>query len=450
MVDVTKYLERAEDQLKRRDFDGAMALFEEILRLDPDCGDARRGLRRSAIRKHEKSYPSAFSRGILNFGPGISCFFAKLFRSNGGVASACERALKNDPRNVRLNLKLGNALLALGHRRSAEAAFQVVTECDPEDVESLKILGQLYYENKRLEEALACFERVLKIDPRDQDAVKMRKNLAAEGAIQSGGFQNAKNSRDVAKNQAQMAELEKRSRLVEAEEDLAGIVKSLEQKAEASPADAAAWIELGKAKSRAVDLDGAVEAFLRAVKLGGTTATEAADLAGDARMARLQKRLDEAAASKEDGATDRAKRLRIDLVRLQVDEFRRRVAERPTEPSLRYKLAKALLDDGETDAAVGELQQSVKDARHRVASLALLGRAFADKGLLDLAVKQYQEAADAVPAMNDLKKDLLYRLADAEERRGRKEEASVVFKRIYEADIAFRDVGKRIEALKGA
>jgi tetratricopeptide (TPR) repeat protein len=446
LVDVTKYLERAEDQLKRRDFDGAMALFEEILRLDPDCGDARRGLRRSALRKYEKSYPNAAVRGILNLGPSISGFFAKLFRSQSGVASACERALKRDPRNVALNMRLGAALLALGHRKSAEAAYQVVTEFDPEDVESLKILGRLYYDNKRYEESLACFERVLKIDPRDQDASKMRKNLAAEGAIQSAGFQSAKSSRDVAKSQSQMAELEKRTKIVESEEDLAGQIVALRKAADASPQDLAAQLELGKALSRFGDLDGAVEAFQRASKLPG--GDEAADLAGEARMARLQKRVEEADADAD--GKDRARRLRRDLVELQVSEFRRRVAARPTDAALRYKLARALLDEGDTDAAISELQQTVKDPRHRVASLAALGRAFADKGLFDLAAKQYQEGADAVPAMNDLKKDLLYRLADVEERRGRKREASDVFKRIYEADISFKDVGRRIEALKDA
>lgn len=448
MVDVTKFLERAEDQLKRKDFDGAMTLFEEILRIDPDCGDARRGLRRSALKKHEKSYPSAFLRSILNLGPGISGFFAGLFRSQTGVAAACEKALRNDPRNVALNLKLGRALLALGHRKSAEAAFQVVTEFDPEDVDSLKILGGLYYENKRLDEALACFERVLKIDPRDQDASKMRKNLAAEGAIQSGGFQGAKTSRDVAKSRSQIEELEKRQKMVASEEDLAATEKRLAEAAEKAPEDPAGWIELGKIRLRLGDHDAAVDALLRATKLPGAPA-EAADLAGDARIDRLQKRLDACAASSEEGSADRAKRLRADLVLLQVEEFRRRVDLKPTDAALRFKLAKALLDDGETDAAISELQQSVKDPRHRVASLAHLGRAFGEKGLHDLAVKQFQEAADAVPAMNDLKKDLLYRLADAESRRGRKAEALEVFKRIFEADISFKDVGRRIEALKG-
>lgn len=276
----------------------------------------------------------------------------------------------------------------------------------------------------------------------------MRKNLAAEGAIQSAGFQTAKSSRDVAKSQSQMAELEKRTKIVESEEDLAGQIGALRKKADDSPQDVATLVELGKALSRSGELDGAVEAFQRAAKLPG--GEEAADLAGEARMARLQKRVDEAENEADGGGKDRARRLRRDLVELQVAEFRRRVAARPTDAALRYKLARALLDDGETDAAIAELQQTVKDPRHRVASLAALGRAFAEKGLFDLAAKQYQEGADAVPAMNDLKKDLLYRLADVEERRGRKREASDVFKRIYEADIAFKDVGRRIEALKDA
>jgi tetratricopeptide (TPR) repeat protein len=447
LVDVSKYLERAEDQLKRKDFDGAMTLYEEILRIDPDSGDARRGLRRAALKKHEKSYPSAFLRSILIAGPSLSGFFAGLFRSRSGVAQACERALKHDPRNVRLNLKLGHALLALGHRKSAEAAFQVVTEFDPEDVDSLKTLGRLYYENKRPEEALSCFERVLKIDPRDQEAGKMRKNLAAEGAIHSGGFQGAKSSRDVAKSQAQLDELEKRQRIVAAEGDLAATATTQEAAAAKNENDPAAWIELGKTRVRLGEYDAAVDAFLRASKLPDAPA-EAADLAGDARLARLQKRVEEAEASKEEGATDRLRRLRKDLVRLQAEEYRRRVDARPTDAALRFKLGRALLDDGDVDAAIGELQHAVKDPRHRVASLAHLGRAFGEKGLHDLAVKQYQEAADAVPSMNDLKKDLLYRLAEAEERRGRKEQALEVFKRIYEADIAFKDVGRRIDALK--
>ena len=45
MVDVSKYIERAEQEVKRRNYDHAMTLYRDILQIDPDCGDARSGIR---------------------------------------------------------------------------------------------------------------------------------------------------------------------------------------------------------------------------------------------------------------------------------------------------------------------------------------------------------------------------------------------------------------------
>ena len=122
MVDVTKYLERADAEVKRRNFDGAMVLYAEILRLDPDAGEARRGLRRAALKKHEKSYPGALTRAFSNLMPSIGVAFASMFKAHQSVVNFAESALKNDPRNLKFNLKLGHALLRLGHKKSAEAA----------------------------------------------------------------------------------------------------------------------------------------------------------------------------------------------------------------------------------------------------------------------------------------------------------------------------------------
>jgi hypothetical protein len=76
-----------------------------------------------------------------------------------------------------------------------------------------------------------------------------------------------------------------------------------------------------------------------------------------------------------------------------------------------------------------------------------MGRAFAAKGILDLAVKQFVEAADSIAAMTDQRKEILYDLAEVQERREDRQEALAIFKSIYESDISYRDVGARIEAL---
>ncbi len=448
LVDVTKYLERAEAEVKRKNFDGAMVLFGEILRLDPDAGEARRGLRRAALKKFEKSYPSSIICAVKNIGPSLGVLFSSLFRAKQGVVNSCEAALRNDPRNLKYNLKLGHALLGLGHRKSAEAAFQVVTEIDPQDVESLKILGQLYYDGKQHEEALKCYERVLKINPRDQDAGKMRKNLAAEGAIQAGGFQTAKSARDMAKSQTDLASGEREQRIVKTADDLDSMAKEMAAQMEKAPDDASFPVKLAKLHRQRQDFDAAVDVLLTASKKFPDEA-EILDQLGEIRIERLERRIDEARKSNEPGSADRAKRLDSELLTLQIQEFRRRVESHPTDMALRFRFGRSLLRDNETDQAIEQLQFSVKDPRFRLPSLHLLGRAFAQKGILDLAVKQLTEAIDTLPSMTDQKKELLYDLALVFERQGTKEKALDTYKRIFETDIGFKDVGRKIEALKG-
>jgi tetratricopeptide (TPR) repeat protein len=323
----------------------------------------------------------------------------------------------------------------------------VVTEFDPQDVESLKILGQLFYETKRHDEALKCYERVLKINPRDQEAGKMRKNLAAEGAIQTGGFQTAKSARDLAKSQTDLSSAERDQKIVKSTSDLGEMVKELEAQLEKQPGDVRTAVSLSRAHAQQQDYDAAVDVLVGALKAVPDSA-ELRDALGDTRLARGEARVEEARGSDEPGAADRVKRLEGELLALQVEEYRRRVEAHPTETGLRFRLAKFLLADGETDHAIEQLQQSVKDPRHRIQSLHLLGRAFVRKGILDLAQKQFNEAADAIPGMGDQKKEILYDLALAQERQGEKAKALETYKRIFETDIGFKDVGKKIESLK--
>lgn len=444
MVDVTKYLERADTEVKRKNFDGAMALYAEILRLDPDAGEARRGLRRAALKKHEKSYPNPISRFFSNIVPSIGVAFASMFKAHQSVASLAESALRNDPRNLKFNLKLGHALLRLGHKKSAEAAFQVVTEFDDQDVESLKILGQLYYEARRHDEALKCYERVLKINPRDQEAGKMRKNLAAEGAIQTAGFQTAKSSRDLAKSQTDMSAAEREQRIVKTGADLETMVKDLEAEVEKNPANLDATIKLAKAHAQRQGFDEAVDLLVAASKRFPDHA-EIADLLGDTRLARLERRLDDA---RKGSAPDQVSRLESELLDLQIEENKRRVAAHPTDLVGRFRLGKYLLQGNQTDAAIEQLQLAVKDPRHRIPCLHMLGRAFERKGILDLAAKQLLEAAEGIHGMVEQKKQILYDLGLVHERQGQNDRALDVYKRIFENDIGFKDVGRKIEALK--
>ncbi|NRA95735.1 MAG: tetratricopeptide repeat protein [Planctomycetes bacterium] len=449
MVDVSKYIDKAEQEVKRRNFDHAMTLYREILQIDPDCGDARSGIRMAAIKKFEKRYPSALERGALNLPARLMLFIGGMCKAHGWIVSLCEAALSRDPKNPKLNHKLGHALLALGYSNSAEAAFRVVTEFDAHNIESLKILGRLYTDRKELDSAIECYEKALKINPRDQEAGKMRKNLAAEGAIQRGGYETAAHARDLAKSERQMREAETSRKIVRTKEEIAEALDDAKAALEESPDNLKNLVRLAKLQIQDRAFDDAVDTLLQAQNLDGEYA-EVEDLLGDARIRRFESRIGEAEAEAkagEDGAEDRLRRLNRDLLELQIVEGRRRVAAHPTDMSLRFRLGSSLLKADDLDEAIEQFQQAVKDPKHRVPALHLLGRAFANKGILDLAVRQLREAADKIGGMTDQRKEVLYDLAQIHERAEATDLALGIYKEIYEADISYRDVGQRIQTL---
>jgi len=449
VVDVSKYIERAEQEVKRRNYDHAMTLYGEILQIDPDCGEARSGIRMAAFKKHEKRYPSAVERGVLNLPVNLMLVFAGMFKSHNGVVNLCESALRRDPKNPRLNHKLGHALLAMGHVNSAEAAFRVVTEFDVRDIDSLKILGRLYADKKEIEKAIECYEKALKINPRDQEAGKMRKNLAAEGAIQRGGYETATHARDLAKSERQLKDAETRRKIVRTSEEISDAIDEAHAAVEDAPDDVKQLLHLGKLQMQKRDFDDAVDTLLRASKLSEDD-VEILDLLGDARIRRFETRIqatEAEAQAGEEGADDRLRRLKGELLDLRLEEGRRRVAAHPTDMGLRFRLGSSLLAAGELDEAIEQFQHAVKDPKHNIAALHLLGRAFADKGILDLAMKQLSEASGKIGGMTDQRKEILYELAQVQERGENTADAVATYKEIYEADISYRDVGQRIQAL---
>ncbi|MEZ6197380.1 MAG: tetratricopeptide repeat protein [Planctomycetota bacterium] len=451
-MDVSKHIDRAEKEVARKNYDLAISLYDQILAIQPDEGRARTGKRRAELAKHQKAYPSALTRGIKNLVPQLAIAIGKAVRAHGLVASMAEKALSNDPKNVKLNLVLGHALLAKGHKNGAESAFAVVAEFDPNDIESMKTLGRLYYDNKKYEESLACYERVIKVAPRDQEAVKMRKNLAAEGAIKSGGFEKAKSARDLAKSSEQMAELERRQRLVRSAEDVEAALEEAKAAVRENPERADLQRELGNLYFQKRDLPRAAECFEEALRLQPDD-FETSTRLGDVRLLDLDTRireLREEAKEGVEGAADMLRRLNEERRGFRVEEFRRRVKAHPTDTGLRFRLGQYLLEDDELDDAIAEFQAVVKDPKRKFQAMTLMGKAFAKKGMWDLATKQLEAALEGMGGVDEKNLEILYTLATSLEEQGRREDALARFSQIYEIDISFRDVAKRIEVLRRA
>jgi tetratricopeptide (TPR) repeat protein len=136
------------------------------------------------------------------------------------------------------------------------------------------------------------------------------------------------------------------------------------------------------------------------------------------------------------------------LLDARMEEFSRRVKEHPLDLAERFRLGQVLLQADRLDEAAAEFQQTVRDPNRKTDSLLLLAKTFEKKGLLSLAVKKLEEAVADFPALTSPRaKDVHYEYADLLERKGDKEKARQIFEQIFEVDITFRDVSKRLEGL---
>lgn len=444
MVDLSKYLEQAADAVKRRNYAMAVKIYGQVLSIQPDFGEARSGLRRALFQKAAHKPPSKLTAVLFG---GVNLLIGGLQRlvgAHAGAAKAYERYLAFDPAAEAVNLKLGDSLERAGFSKSALAVYSAYAELQPRCLEACRAAGALFYEQGQLSEALAMYEQALKVDPRDQESLKARKNLAAEGALQSTGIEQAESSRELIKDKQQQKQLERQDRLQLSADEVDEELEQLEGQLQERPGDVALLRRAARLREMAKDLRGAldlIEQLLQKTPDDG----ELLELASDLRI-RLQEQMVQKALKRGDEAA--ADRARQTLGKLRVGEARRRVERNPSDLGARYDLGAGLLDAGDTDDAIAELQQAVKDPRKKTDAMFLLGQAFQRKGLHDLALGQYQKALDAAGG-GARAKEALYEMGVICEAQDKRDDALGHFTKILEQDIGFRDVAQKVEALKG-
>ena len=80
----------------------------------------------------------------------------------------------------------------------------------------------------------------------------------------------------------------------------------------------------------------------------------------------------------------------------------------------------------------------------------MLGKAFREKGLTDLALGQLEKALEASVGHGEASKDILYDMGGLAEDAGDTDQALDYFSRIIEQDIGYKDVAGKIEQLKSS
>ncbi len=443
-MDFSKQLQKADEALRRRNYDFAVDLYRSLLDISPDLGEARAGLRQALRKREEKKKGTRLLRAVGGAVPLARAKTMHKLRKHEACAKALEDYLKGNPLDEEANLLLGISLEESGHFNSARAVYEFLADIAPNNPEGLKRAGAMMARTGEPARALQYFERALQADPRDQEALKARKNLAAETALSQTNFESVGHSREQIKDKDQARQLERQQRRHLSDDELREELERLETRYAEDPSNVDVMLELASIHERLKDPAAALDLVERAQSYR----KDSYDIlcrAGDLRAKALKKRI---ARAGRDGDEEEANRLERELVEIECEDWRGRVEMRPGDAAARLQLGRRLMRAEAYDEALGELQKANGDPRLQKEAVFLLAQCFHSKGILDLARKQYEQALEATPAGDERTKEILYNLGAIAEAEGDTAAARSNYIRIYEIDIGYRDVANKMEQLK--
>ena len=438
--------------MELRNFGYAISLLQGILKQEPQFLMGRQLLRHAAVAKQKAGKKSFFN---------ISTAPIAIMKAQREIKKAPERAvamiekvLEKEPYNRQANITLKEAAVAAGWPEIGVFALRTLLEENPRDVKLLHELGQLHHQMGESDQEVEVYNRITEIDPLDATALRLGKDASARASMSSGGWTQAESYRELIKDKDLAVSLEQQSRMQLGGEALELQIAELQARQKTEPQNIDLARRLGSLCEQKEDLDAAIRCYQRAVELtGGSDAGLVRKLA-DLKMRAAER---EIAAHEESLAghgetdaihakkTDELKAAKKKRAEMLIEGVRNRVERNPTDLQLRFEFGEHLVNAQRFREAVAELQRARQNPNARLKAMNLLGVCYRELGMLDLAMKQLEDAAREITTMDAMKKEIVYNLGVVYEKMGQPEKSLECMKRIYEADYGYKDVAHRVE-----
>jgi len=438
--------------IELRNFGYAISLLQEILKQEPQFLTGRELLRRAEVTKSKSAKKSFFNISTASFT--VMNAQRKIKNDPKRAVEILEKVLEKEPYNRQANLVLKEAALAAGWPEIAVFALRTLVEENPRDIKVLHALGRLYHQLGDSDQEEEIYNQITAIDPLEAEALRLGKDASARGSMKRGGWTQAESYRDLIKDKEEAISLEQQSRLRLTGEALDQQIAETYARHKADPANVDLVRRLGALNEQKEDFEAAIRWYQSAADLTKGADTGLARKVSDLKIKRLEQEIaaheeflsrhnaDEVYAKKsEELKAAKAKRAEI-----LINDALERVGRNPTDLQLRFELGKNFFHAGRFREAVPELQRARQNPHARLKAMNLLGCCYSELEMLDLAMKQLEEASKEILSMDPTKKEIVYNLGLVYERMGEGDKSLACMKQIYEVDYGYRDVAQRVES----
>lgn len=445
------FFERAEEVASTNNFDYAIDLYLEGLRLSPDAlEDGHAPLRRLALIRQGK-------------GGKKPSMIEKMKRPKGktplDAMLNAEILLAKDPDHLPYAEEMLKAAIAGGYLRTAEwlalLIFDANHSSDKPSFATYIMLKDAYIKMQMFTKAVAACEHALELKP-DDDALRDElRDLCASMTMEKGNYGKTEDFRGSMKDKEAQEQLQRQDSIIKTLDYKKQAVASARKKIQdgfttvtnlLELADALFALESGQSETEAINLlQNAYEkskdfTFLR--RLGEFRIKKLKEQIHHV-TEQLSRQPDEAALQKQ------LTQLGHQLDEVELEHFKKCQQNYPTDMKFKYEYGRCLVKAQQFDQAIPMFQDSQKDPRLKVASMDKMGLCFLLKGWIEDAIDIFQAALEnCINKDGNIAKDIRYNMARAYEANGDTQKALEIYRKLAQADFSYKDVGQRIDNLR--
>jgi tetratricopeptide (TPR) repeat protein len=445
-----EFYDKGMQAMQRQNFDYAIDLFMQVLKKEPAFFDCRQALRVTQFKKSGGS--TSFFKKMIG-GASSSPLVAKgqlaLRKDPLEALQVAEQILNGDPNSSAGHKLLADAALAADLPKTACLSLEILVKNSPKDFGLNMELAQAFAATGQTAKAEIIYAELQRAHPHKPEIAQALKNLSANNTMKEGGYDSLADGqgsyRDILANKDEAVALEQEKREVKSDDVTTRLIHDGEARLVQEPKNLKLVRSLAELYVQKKDFDKALGYYeiIRNSESGGDPSLERA--IADTAL----RKFDHAMSLLDPTAPDHAEhlaRLQAERTAFQLSECQKRAEKYPTDLQIRYELGELYFKAGKITEAIGEFQKAQNNPQRRLQSLGYLGQCFARRGMNDSAVRMLQNAIKEKVGFDEEKKELIYQLGCVLEKMNKADEANEQFMQIYESDIAYKDVGAKVDA----
>ena len=449
--DVRMLFTKAVEATQRENVDYAITLFNQALEKEPGFYDCRKALREAQFKKCGGG--GGFFKKMWS-GAGSSPQVAKakmaLSKNPAEAMAIAEQILNGDPNSSAAHRIIVEAANALELPQTAVMSLDTMVKNSPKDknlaIEFAHAVGTTGGDTGPAERILA---ELLRNSPNDGELNQALKDLSARKTLDQGGYNALEGGqgsyRDILKDKQQAASLEQEKRVVKSEDVTERLIGEDEARLKTEPNNLKVVRQLAELYTQKKQFERALELYerIKNSEMGNDPSLERA--IADTIVRRFDAQLEQLDTAAPD-YTEQTAKLQAEKLDFQITECQKRVEKYPTDLSIRFEMGQFYFQTGKITEAIQEFQKAQGNPHKRLVAMGYLAQCYAQKKMFDMAARMLQNAIKEKPVFDEEKKDLVYNLGCVLESMGKKEEAIEQLKLIYEMDIGYKDVAKKVDA----